>query len=491
MTKEEALTAIENYPVFNWYENKANVFGLFLAFDARTKHMEKVFRDKYTAMICVGEKNYFAVYMNKEDNDRIAHIILKRIENSKEWFTNACQEIYRRADELITFSRELKDIDYRKKTDKEVSKLYLTFVMLFENMRVYSSIPTMLEHGTPILTKKLKEEIAKRVLAEKRNEVFGALTTPEKISYLLEEELKRLKIAQEIKKGKKINTKEIQGLIGDHTKTWCWKEYMFEGIPLSENDFQRAIEEDIKQDPEKQIADIEKKRETIRKKQKECGEKYGLPKEVQELAKVSREIVYLKYFRKGRFAESYYCVEFLLREIGRRLDLTLQDVQAMVDYEVVDALENKVINKETIRKRKTWCAFVSYKGKCYGLEKEEIETFLNNNKQIEQTTNTIQGTVACTGKIIGTVRVINDKEEMHKMREGNILVSIMTNPNMFSAMKKAGAIITDVGGLSCHAAIVARELNIPCIVGTKNATTLLKDGMLVEVDADVGTVTII
>jgi pyruvate,water dikinase len=65
----------------------------------------------------------------------------------------------------------------------------------------------------------------------------------------------------------------------------------------------------------------------------------------------------------------------------------------------------------------------------------------------------------------------------------------MTDPNYVPLMKKASAIITDAGGILCHAAIVSRELKIPCIIGTKNATFALKDGDRVEVDAEKGTIT--
>jgi pyruvate, water dikinase len=67
----------------------------------------------------------------------------------------------------------------------------------------------------------------------------------------------------------------------------------------------------------------------------------------------------------------------------------------------------------------------------------------------------------------------------------------MTSPDYVIGMKKAGAIVTDEGGITCHAAIVARELQIPCVIGTKNATKLLKDGQLVEVNANHGWVKII
>ena len=72
------------------------------------------------------------------------------------------------------------------------------------------------------------------------------------------------------------------------------------------------------------------------------------------------------------------------------------------------------------------------------------------------------------------------------MKDGEILVAPMTSPDYIVAMRKASAIVTDVGGLMSHAAIISRELGIPCIVGTKIATQVLKDGDLVEVDANKG-----
>lgn len=74
------------------------------------------------------------------------------------------------------------------------------------------------------------------------------------------------------------------------------------------------------------------------------------------------------------------------------------------------------------------------------------------------------------------------------MKDGDVLISTATTPSIVSAMKKAAAIVTDEGGLTCHAAIVSRELKIPCIIGTKIATKVFKDGDRVEVDATKGIV---
>ena len=82
-------------------------------------------------------------------------------------------------------------------------------------------------------------------------------------------------------------------------------------------------------------------------------------------------------------------------------------------------------------------------------------------------------------------------DSVNKIKKGDILVSTMTRPDYIIAMKKASTVITDEGGLLCHAAIVSREMGKLCIISTKIATQLLRDGDLVEVDANKGVVNIL
>lgn len=106
-----------------------------------------------------------------------------------------------------------------------------------------------------------------------------------------------------------------------------------------------------------------------------------------------------------------------------------------------------------------------------------------------QNSGELVGSVAYPGKIVkGRVRIILNSEEAKKFIAGSILVTPMTSPEYLPAMKKAKAIITDEGGITCHAAITAREFKIPTVIGTRVATKMLKDGDLVEVDADRGMV---
>ena len=161
--------------------------------------------------------------------------------------------------------------------------------------------------------------------------------------------------------------------------------------------------------------------------------------------------------------------------------------------------------------------------KCKGmwLDKDEIESrkkiyvyFINNGnyefhtdkeaKQIEKKyiktelseTKEINGRCANVGFYRGRVKAISfssDKkfsDEVKKMEYGDVLVTDMTRPQLIEACEKAKAIVTDEGGICSHAAVVSRELNIPCVVGTKISTKVLKDGDLVEVDATNGVVRI-
>ncbi|WP_457591325.1 pyruvate, water dikinase [Geoglobus sp.] len=133
------------------------------------------------------------------------------------------------------------------------------------------------------------------------------------------------------------------------------------------------------------------------------------------------------------------------------------------------------------------------KGKVYILQSRAITTIKGKKDEGEVSVKRelkvlLKGLGASPGIGSGKVKVIMSEKEINKIEEGDILVTTMTTPDMVPAMKKASAIITDEGGLTCHAAIVSRELGVPAVVGTKEATKVLKDGMVVTVDGEKGIV---
>ncbi len=110
-----------------------------------------------------------------------------------------------------------------------------------------------------------------------------------------------------------------------------------------------------------------------------------------------------------------------------------------------------------------------------------IEKEIKETKQIEGQ-ELLKGLAASPGLVSGKVKIIHNLSELSKIQKGDILVTKMTNPDMVVTMQKALAIVTDEGGLTCHAAIISREIGVPAIVGTKKATQILKDGQIITVD---------
>ncbi len=95
----------------------------------------------------------------------------------------------------------------------------------------------------------------------------------------------------------------------------------------------------------------------------------------------------------------------------------------------------------------------------------------------------VRGQVAYPGNVVGMARLLFHASHARFLKRGEVLIANMTHPDYLVAIKRAGAIVTDEGGIVCHAAIISRELKIPCVVGTKIATKVFKDGDRVEVDA--------
>jgi len=131
--------------------------------------------------------------------------------------------------------------------------------------------------------------------------------------------------------------------------------------------------------------------------------------------------------------------------------------------------------------------------KVYMLQSRPVTTLdMGNEAEIEgieeERTIVTKGLGASPGMASGAVKIIKSTDELDKIEEGDILVTVMTTPDMVPAMKRADGIITDEGGVTCHAAIVSRELGIPCVVGTGDATRILEENEIVTLDGNKGTV---
>lgn len=202
---------------------------------------------------------------------------------------------------------------------------------------------------------------------------------------------------------------------------------------------------------------------------------------------IAQRFVYIKDARDDFRRHGVYYVLPFFAEISKRMGITAKDISYVKTSEVINFLKNNLtISSDIIQDRKK--GFVMYldaQSNIVCLQGNIIEEALINfrlSNKVE-VLNEIKGMVASRGKAVGKVAIIHGIKELPKVVNGSILVAITTHPDYTIAMRKAAAIVTDEGGITCHAAIVSREYGIPCIVGTQNATKVLKDGDKVEVNA--------
>ena len=210
------------------------------------------------------------------------------------------------------------------------------------------------------------------------------------------------------------------------------------------------------------------------------------------IIEIARKLSYLKDLKDDFRRQGIFHAQSLFEEIGRRMGLGLQDMSYLTEEEIIDFLDkDSAISKNLVEQRKQGFAiYFNQQRKIECKSGEEIDTALIELGIIihEEYHGEIGGTPASSGKAKGTAVIVKGVSDLHKVKHGDILVAVTTHPDFVPAMQRAAAIITDEGGITSHAAIVAREFGLPCVVGTKHATKVLKDGDEIEVDADQGIV---
>jgi phosphoenolpyruvate synthase/pyruvate phosphate dikinase len=164
-------------------------------------------------------------------------------------------------------------------------------------------------------------------------------------------------------------------------------------------------------------------------------------------------------------------------------------------HDEVDSVLDGLTDKGVLIKRRDGAMHIVFRDDGYrmivGNEAESIRNELEQELQASTQDQILSGQVASQGYAKGIARIILSSDQFESFKDGEILVAGMTRPEFVPLMKRAAGIVTNEGGVTCHAAIVSRELGKPCIIGTKNATTAIHDGDLIEVRAHHGTVRIL
>jgi len=308
---------------------------------------------------------------------------------------------------------------------------------------------------------------------------------PKKLFPMIKEQYDLLKIAIEAKAGKNIESKLKQ-----HAKKYSWMNSMNWWLPpFTTEHYRKEVEEIIKGNPSKQFKELQ-----VNRKQ-QYKEAANLLKELKKnypdawrLIDIIRDMADLKEENWDVISTTGTRMRPKFGELASKFFLTYNQFMMMTRKEMLKTLkENNLSNspKELNQRLKNYAI----------ISRGSISTVISGNKSLDllelvekevKKVSSLKGMSVWLGEATGKVRVLYSVDDIHKMQTGEILVCPMTDPDFMPAIKKARAIVTDQGGILCHAAIVARELQTPCIVGTEIATKVLKDGDLVEVDTDNG-----
>ncbi|MEE9525450.1 MAG: PEP-utilizing enzyme [Candidatus Woesearchaeota archaeon] len=359
-----------------------------------------------------------------------------------------------------------KDIFHRTLTTRvEVIKAYNDFINVLMDFMIIIWFPVMCEVSFfPYAQERLKKYITDE-------KAWDVIVEPFEPSVIQEEMISLLQSDSDEK-------------LKEHKENFTWIGMRFVDNDPKDIDYFKKRLEEIK-DPEKELrrinADLDKKK----KRFSGLLDYLDVSEEDRKLFIYVNKSNQLRQTRDKTRRTAYYYVKHVFTKILELLKTNYAVLYDLTHNEVLDLLERE----KTIGAKD----FIHmFKHGELEIIRDNVEDRLKQENILSKETketNEFKGTIACQGKVTGKVKVINLNSwaaDVSAVEKGDILVAISTKPDYIVAMERANAFVTDEGGITCHAAIVAREMNKPCLVGTNVATQVLKDGDIVEVDADNG-----
>lgn len=274
--------------------------------------------------------------------------------------------------------------------------------------------------------------------------------------------------------------------IKNHLRKYSWIKTSYAGYKeYSLKDLETEIKHHINNDSQKVKAGFA----AIKKIKKNLIAQYKFSPEIITISKLTEIVVAWQDHRKEYSLTFDSLKDKFFKEMEKRVKIPETLVAYGKKEEFKASFNNSTIAK-VWQEREKGSLYVYSKSKIQAIYTgSQIMEFLKNAyPEIKENITEIKGTPACLGVVKGKVRIVLTASENSKLLPGEVLVTSMTRPEHLPAMKRAAAIITDDGGVTCHAAIVSRELNKPCIIGTRIATKVLRDGEMVEVNANEGIV---
>lgn len=414
--------------------------------------------------------------------DKIARIWREEIKKDRQFVNRITKELSEIIKEEIKLSKIIPHKDFSAEELKEYMILRLEKMNIF-----FEFYMTFLAAEKLVQEKEIKENWTGDEKSLK-NFMTGVFK-PTKLPPTSIEQRDLIKLVP--LEGKKF---EIQ--LRKHWNKYCFMSAHMIGDQIFDIDYYRNRVDSLK----KSKAEYEKTKESLVLVEDELKQATSLldnaplPLELKESIAFVREVFYLitTAIEYLLLVNNAYTPIFasLSRVFGLPMDVALN----MTYKEIIDSLKagKLIISPEMIFERAKGYAYLITPHKSFlvtGKEIDELQSSVIQEEKHEEL-KILRGQTAFEGKVEGIARVILDSRNASELKGGEILVVPMTNPEFVPAMKISNGIITNEGGILCHAAIMSREFRKPCVIGTKIATDVIKTGQKIVLDADSGTIII-
>lgn len=379
----------------------------------------------------------------------------------------------------------------QKKSKKALAKNYKDYLDKFEDFYVHMWVTHPIEdYLEDTLRKRLTEELEKRKKKDLFDRHLKVLTEKVGLIEAEKEQLEFLEIAIKVKVAHRRVSEKIDKLLDQHVERYGWLPFYSFELPVWDRKHFLDSLEAIKK-PEQKLNKTKKELEEKREKLEKIKEKFKKNKKLLDLIDIVQEYLILRTDRADVFRKAIYSLRPFLFEVAKRAELRYIDIIYLTPPEIIDFLEkDRLPKRKLIKERQRHFLLLSKWGRVRLIsEMKTIRRIIKEELGEEEIKLTkLEGETAFPGLVKGKVRIIKTIKDIKRVSKGDVLVTSMTTPDMTMGIHKAKAIVTDEGGITCHAAIVSRELKIPCVIATGNATKVLKEGDLVEVDAEKGVV---
>jgi len=429
-----------------------------------------------------------AIYFDKKGVETLSLALKKKL-NDQAFILGLHKKIKEISDETIQQGIEATNINLNQLNNDELFDLVIHLERIWRNFYPHAWLFWFMH----VLEESVTEALRKMEFKGDINSTIAVISQPYLLTPLQAAELEIKKLAQALQEGAK--EKQIKQKAALLAKEYGWMSvYNFDDKPHTANYFLSSAKKILKDSPDikQDITKAENKRQ-----QNEILYKEIIDQVDDKLLKIQIEFLhlagYLRDFREKARDKLTYIVRPVYENIGKRVNFSLQEVTSLTTPEIktllTDPSKHQQLRIKANRRQNKFALMVN-NDTFEVIDKEDEVKKIANSLKVSGT-SIIKGQIAHQFKknVRGVVKVVLSNKEMAKIKTGDIFVTSMTKPDYINAMRKASAIVTDEGGLLSHAAIVSRELDIPCLVNTKIATQVLKDGDEVEVDAVKGVVT--